>query len=142
MNGVLNRLLFALLVLFSGALLLLVVWLVWPYDVTRHDLTPLPLERTTLHAGEAIVYHAKFEKFMNVSGIATVALSNATLTFYPPVVYAGAPGKYDVWNRSFSVPANMPPGKDFFLTFSVEYRVNPVRTIVERYRTENFEVIE
>jgi hypothetical protein len=142
MNGWMNRTLLLLLLVCVSSLLVVFVWLVWPYDVVRFEQEPMPVERGVVHPGEVIAYHAVFTKFMNVSGWANVRLMDHTITFYPPQLYGGTPGDYNIWSRTFAVPLNQPPGTGYYLDFNVEYRVNPVRTIIERYRTEAFEVVK
>ena len=141
MNGWVNRLLLVMLALSIAAMLVVGIWLVWPYDVIQQEFDPLPLQSTTLHVGETIVYHARYTKTMDVVGIASVQLVDSMLIFYPDVTFAGKPGHYDIWGRTFTVPVNAFPGPDYYLQFTVTYQVNPVRTIVERYRTEKFTVV-
>lgn len=138
----LNRILLAMLVMAICFMAVAAFWLLWPYDVVRFEREPLPLERTTLRAGDAIVYHAVFDKLMDVNGVASIQLIDHTVTFYPAESRAGPPGHYDMWGRSYVLPAYVPPGQGYYLQFAVEYRVNPVRTIIERYRTEAFAVVE
>jgi hypothetical protein len=137
-----DKLLLIMLCLSIVAMLIVAVWLFWPYDVIQHEFGPLPLENTVLHVGDVIAYHAKYEKYNDALGYAQVQLVDHVLILFPSVIYSGASGKQDMWNRSYTVPINTPPGKNYYLQFVVEYRVNPIRTVVERYRTDEFEVIE
>lgn len=142
MKKIIDHALLVLILMCIAAILIVGFWAFWPYDVIQHEITPLPLEKKVLTPGETISYHAKFEKFMNVSGECHAQLIDGMVWFYAPFDIVADKGEYDIWNRSFSVPQYVPPGDNYYLQFSNEFRVNPIRTIVETYRTETFSVVE
>jgi hypothetical protein len=139
-NGLVARLLLVLVLLALCGTSVMLTWLVWPYDVLRFESATLPVQSKFLHPGDTIVYHAVYDKLMDVTGTASAQLRNDMVMFYPEQTRTAAPGHYDMWVRSYSVPLNAPPGR-YVLDINAEYRVNPLRSIIERYQTEPFEVI-
>lgn len=123
-------------------MLILIYWMLYPYDVTEQNLDPLTISNPnkTITAGNPVLYNVDFCKFRDVSGVAQIQLIDTVVLNYPPITYAGETGCFKRTVGSVVIPESTIDGS-YYLQFNVVYQVNPIRTITERYNTERFKVV-
>jgi hypothetical protein len=128
------------LALLFGVLCVIGFWLWYPYNpVTYYDL-PYHVEPKIVKSGEELTYSFRYCKNTNLSpdiqrdyvdGI-IFRSSNST-----SLARAGCGTFY----LTETIPTTLPAG-NYFLQITIQYHMNPLRTITYVNRTEQFKVIE
>lgn len=130
-----------LLILFIPVAILLY----WLYSAPKEVLvvTPNPIQVTTksAKAGEYVLLHYDVCKNINATGRIVVTLVGETVQLSLPT---GRENTEKGCQKDLTVPLPVPPltaTGSYYYRFRVTYPVNPLKTIVQEYRTENFGVI-
>lgn len=116
-------------------------WLVFPYDVLDVKKLPVPVTRTPTSADGIIVLKFNYCKNMEIEGNLEISMiSTSTAILLPPAEERTHAGCRKDFNAPVIIPSQASNGTYFF-HYKVTYKVNPLKTIVEEFDTEKFEVI-
>ena len=121
---------------FFFMMVLFLYWLIWPVDVLEVERPLVILNEPA--AGCNIILQFDFNKKMDIIGDATIKLVNdyiITLSEKTVSQQIGVNHKKLI----YTIPPNTPPGK-YYMDFAVTYKVNPIRQVVERFSSEQFEI--
>ncbi len=126
-------------------ILLIIFWLVYPYE-TVEVKTPVEIlnEKTEIAPGEPIVMELNIVKSTNLAPQSTqfILCSDGSLTFTDPGTPRNLPpGEYRVISDTNLLPAKLIPGSRCTYNFRNSYRVNPVRDITNEWSSEQFLVV-
>ena len=116
-------------------------WLFYPYEPIIIDI-PIKIMNLDkqVKAGELLIYKIKYIKKMDISGNLTRKLVNSYKMDLADSV-ANAPIGSDCDQIKILVPKFADPGK-YYLWWSCEYQVNPIRKITVTAVSEKFEVVK
>lgn len=98
------------------------------------------IEKKVFYTGENLTYGLEFCKTRSVPAevygfyIDTVQIAMPVLVINSPV------GCHKTISDTFKIPKILPSGKYHF-EVELRYHVNPLRTVIVKYRTEDFEII-
>jgi hypothetical protein len=114
-------------------------WWVYPFK-TSTQIQPYVVVNKEVKQGELLFYVMDYCKYTKV--VPTVERQ-----FIDGIIYnvpsSNAQIKYGCGKitNSIKVPSTLPAGI-YYVHATVTYQINPIRTIVEEYKTEKFEVIK
>jgi hypothetical protein len=127
-----------------GVILLVAYWLLWPYQTITFLNMPAagaPIVGGPLYPGDAVRYKLSFCKYTN--DIATVhrdLVDGETIALQDITGSLPSTCESNVTVATTEVPDTANPGV-YHLDVADEFHPNPFRTIVVRYRTQDFTVI-
>jgi hypothetical protein len=139
-NKLLHATWYIFTLIFTGWFVLISFWLFWPYEPLVIKKNPMPVlnENKTVKAGENLIYQICWDKKMDVTGTLTRKLINDfTIDLRPSVVTNPIGAGTD--KVPVLIPLYAVPGK-YILSWSAEYKVNPIRTITVYAVSEQFTV--
>jgi hypothetical protein len=116
-------------------------WAFWPYEVNKVE-TPIEIMNVdkTVMAGDWLMYKIKYDKKMDISGtLSRKIINNSKIDLAD--VSATSPIKKGVDVVYVEIPKRADPGK-YYLMWSVDYKVNPIRTVTVSAISECFYVVE
>lgn len=120
--------------------------LFWPYrTVTFNQTQNLEVlnENKQVRAGEDLQYKISYCRYTDKQAIITRTLQDGVVYILPPVqatkVAEGCADNVTV--NIATIPKAIPPGK-YTMVVSLEYRINPLRTITHTLATEPFYVVK
>lgn len=129
------------LVINISVLVILAFWLLYPYDVISVE-SPIKImnKDKTVRAGGMLIYEVKYDKKMDVSGRLTRKLVNSYVVDLRPSIVTHGVGKGRALNV-LHVPEWASDG-EYYMTWSAEYKVNPIRTVRVTRQSEEFTVVK
>ena len=134
----------AWLVVVGTALILLGLsyWLYWPYKVVEVKNSPYPILNANkqVEVGTLLKHQVEYCKYVDLQSTTTRQFVNNLIFTMPDTVQNNELGCHTIVANTL-VPMELPPGK-YYLRIIKNYKVNPIRTITETFRTEEFEVVE
>lgn len=136
----------ALLAILVGYLAvgLVAFWLFWPYKtlvIENEQAGGVPVITTTLHPGDPLQYYLNYCKYVDLTSTVYRTLVDGqiiTLQTSQGTLPIGCDNNHIV--STVSVPETINPGR-YYLSVSVDYKVNPIRTVRTTYRTQYFDVV-
>ena len=118
------------------------IWILWnfqPSKVLDFKVTPIPVRPQTINPEATIILSYDYCKNIKVSGRVTGAIvSKSTKVLLPDADEITAPTcrKLDV---PVIVPGQTPDGI-YHLEYTATYRINPLKTVVETWKTKEFTI--
>jgi hypothetical protein len=125
--------------LITVMLVLYCYWMFWPNQVMK-TTGIAQTNRLKYYPGENLDYTFKYCKFRPIVGTVTRALVDGTRTTFNTIQSDLPAGCHEPWICSLRIPRNTPQGI-YHLEITGEYKVNPLRTEINRLRSNDFEVI-
>lgn len=124
----------AVIVVTSSVLL---YWLYQPYQV----LSPNPVIKvTSVEDAHLVILSATYCKNLNAKGTVRISFVGSTIEELTPMATEAQPKQcYDKQQIPIIVPQDLPVGK-YYIKFSANYKINPLRTFTTIYQSESFEV--
>lgn len=126
------------LIIAIGLAVLLAYWFIYPYDVLEIKNEPTPVtEPENIKSGRLIFITIDYCKYINVSGVVERQLVSDREVIDLPVYDDTTP----VGCNKIDVPLLLPYtilDQTFYIHYKVTYQVNPVRTLVEEFKTSTF----
>ena len=113
-------------------------WSFYPYTPIVVEC-PIKVLTPVVRAGDYLVYKIKYDKKMNITG----KLSRKLVNSYK-IDLTETPATSPLGPDEDSVPVQVPRFADageYYLWWSCEYKVNPIRTITIQAQSELFEVV-
>jgi len=132
---VLNLILLGMLVVVG----LVVYWQVKTYDIITYEQDHLQTTKYTYVVGEPFTYHAHFCKRGDYSSTIIRTLHDGVIYIFPAILSHSDQGCYDFISTTTETP-NVPSGTYVFET-EVIYKVNPLREVSYKVRSNEFEII-
>lgn len=122
-------------------IILLAVWMFWPYKTITFKNGEQKVLNKTLRGGSYLSYEVDYCKYTKIVPIVTKTFIDGILYVLPPNIAIEKPvGCAKIVSQVY-IPKALPPGK-YILKSSYRYQVNPVRFIDVVTETEKFEVLE
>jgi hypothetical protein len=115
-------------------------WEFYPYKVLVFNTPLFILNKKTIKAGQNLTYTSNYCKYIDLPATVGRVFSN-DLIFSTPAQSSNRPMGCHSITVAVIVPHELPPGK-YRLENVYEFKVNPIRTIVVKENTEEFNVIE
>jgi hypothetical protein len=131
---------FSVLIAFFVTILLL-YWQFYPYKVLVFNNEKFPMIQTQVHAGDMLTYEADYCKYMDLPATVTRHIINGFDYTMPSTITDRTMGCH-VINVSFILPKETPTGKGYRAEVIYKYEINPLRTIIIKHSTVDFEVLE
>lgn len=99
------------------------------------------IEKTVYKRGEPLLIHFKQCKNMDIQGESSGAFVDGVVFLTPPYNRNLEKGCYDWVETTVIIPITLPAG-NYQYSETVRYRINPLREVVYRFSTPQFEVVE
>lgn len=141
MKTFLNWMSFVSVLLALGVTILILFWEFWPYKTLEFKQDKFPIINKTIHAGDLLFYSVDYCKYTDLPALVARHIVNGYDYTMTPTVTDRPVGCHSVI-ISFILPKETPPGKGYHADMIYQYQVNPLRTILIKHSTENFEVLE
>lgn len=119
--------------------LILMFWAFFPYKTSVQN-QPYKVMNKIVKQGDILTYEMDYCKYTDV-------VPSVERQFIDGIIYALPPGNAQLKSgcrtvmNTIQIPHALPPG-NYYLQAIVSFKVNPIRTIVNTYITEKFEVIK
>jgi len=114
-------------------------WWLYPYP-TSTQVQPYKVINKVVKQGDLLQYEMEYCKYTDTKAI-------VSRQFIDGIIYS-VPESTALLNRgcgkllnSIEVPKNLPPG-DYYMKSIVTFEMNPIKTVVNEYKTEMFKVVE
>jgi hypothetical protein len=120
--------------------LLIGYWLLYPYKPIVITSIEVMNPGKQVMAGDWLIYKISYDKKMNISGTLSRKLVNSTKIDLSDVA-ATSPIKMGCDVVYVEIPKKADPGK-YYLWWSANYRVNPIRTVTVQAVSEPFYVFD
>jgi len=127
---------------FSLLFVMLVIycyWMFWPDQIMKTNGVATT-NKLKYHPGEGLHYTFSYCKSRPVIGTVTRSLVDGTRTTFATIQSDLPVGCHEPWICSLRIPTNISPGI-YHLESTGEYQVNPLRTEVNRLRSNDFEIV-
>ena len=112
-------------------------WLWRPYNVLDIDPLPLPvLTQSPIRSEVELQFN--FIKHYDTVGVATIKLVDSYIMTLAQTKVTQPKGRHQKILK-YKIPENVAPGK-YFIRFTVEYKMNPLKTVIEDYCSEIFAI--
>ena len=131
---------FSWLSIMAGAIfiLLLTFWLVFPYRPIEFQDVEFSVKNTMVQRGKMLFYTANYCKYMKLSAKVTRSFVNSII-YVTPTTITDRPMGCNSLVIGTTVPQELPPGT-YKAEMSYQFQVNPIRTVIVKMTTEEFEV--
>jgi hypothetical protein len=136
-NLLLDIFAYGTLAFFTVCMAVTLFWLYYPYNVMT--ITNAKMNQTVVRQGQLATYSNDYEKFMD-------APSETTRQFIDGLIFDAGnytsnlpTGKGHIV-RELPIPETLPPG-NYHVLITLRYKVNPIRTVVVTFKTDQFEVL-
>ena len=128
---------------FLGLVVLVCVWLSWPYVPVRWIESPLPVGVKDISPGEAVPVRFHFVRNTTVPASTTVHMVGKDFVITLPSLEGRVleKGEFDFVSLSCIVPPHTPEG-EYRLKYAFTYPINPLRNIVIPLWSEGFRVVK
>jgi hypothetical protein len=120
--------------------LLIAFWLFYPYKPIVVTSIEVMNPGKQVMAGDWLIYKITYDKRMDIPGVLSRKLINSTKIDLSDVA-ATSPIKKGCDLVYVEIPKKSDPGK-YYLWWSVDYKVNPIRTITVQAKSEPFYVFD
>ncbi len=132
--------LYVCLTIITTGSVLLGYWALWPVKVAEFN-SPIQVDKTVYRPGERITYTLDYCKYKDIGGTINRALVNSTRTVFTEITGNMAIGCRVTKVSDLVIPDYMDDG-DYHIEASIEYQVNPIRTEIVKWQTEQFKIIK
>lgn len=124
---------------FSFFLLLgMLFMLYWPVTIIKPLEQPYKIKTPIVEVGGYVVYEVRACKYFDIAGFITRSFEDGAL--YPAISSSGNVKKGCAKSEvSVAIPNYIPPGV-YHINLDASYQVNPIRTIIYHFKTEDFRV--
>lgn len=140
-DGVIAKMIAALLAAMLLFLGLIVFWMTYPYKTVVFNQQPFKVDTKVVKAGESLTYTVDYCKYTDITPTVTRHIANGFIF----QLSASAAVKKDVGCGKIKVhtliPSTIPPDT-YHLKVSYAYKVNPIREVYVYAETEEFQVIK
>ena len=122
------------------ALCVVIFWMIYPYRPLIFKDAKLRLDNKIVQREGTLSYKVSYCKN-------TTSSASLTRSFVDDIVYSTStlitnrPDGCNKMNVEVEIPHNLPLGK-YYLENTYVYKVNPIREVTVKIRTEQFEIIE
>ena len=139
---ILNKLAYLVLIGVFFLLAYIGYYFFYPFKVIDIKNSPYPVITKQVKAGEDLIFHVEFCKYMSVPSKTTLQLVDGVIISLESMSAGSSPeGCYDV-NVSQTIPALIKPGF-YKLRITADHEIHPVlRTVRVQAETQVFEVVE
>jgi hypothetical protein len=112
-------------------------WLFYPYRIITFEGNP-KIINPVVKAGTIVKYNISYCKYMNLGATVTTAFVNDLIYTIPPTETNNLIGCH---TKTFStlIPKELPEGT-YFIQKLYRYKINPIRDIDIKTKTETFQV--
>ena len=120
--------------------LLVLFWLIFPYEPLSINNHPYPVLNREVKKGDVLLFEVDYCKFTNKKATITRRFTDSLLYVMPDITAVNEMG----CRRqlvSEEIPQNLPSG-EYVIDFYYTYKVNPIREVTVHARTQKFQVIE
>jgi hypothetical protein len=117
----------------------LLYWWIYPYDLMELK-QPFKILTPTVQRGGMFVYEMDYCKKTDLVPVVNRQFVDG-LVYILPVSSSSIKRGCNVIKNSVIIPASLPEGV-YYLSSTVIYKVNPIRTITYEYRTDKFTVVK
>jgi hypothetical protein len=121
-----------------GFLILLGYWEFWPNNIlTIENSQKISVDKTSYSPGDRITYTLNYCKTKTISGNSLRALVDGFRMTYEPIKGNLPIGCHTININDLTIPTFI-PGGTYHLDMSIEYDINPLRSIIINYKTVDF----
>ena len=121
-------------------LLLITYWNFYPYKTLEFKGDRFKLLHKQVYQGDVVEYYSDYCKYIDESAIVSRSFVNAIIYSTPSSLTGRMTGCHKIIVQ-VRVPLELPIGT-YHLENRYKYQVNPIRTIIVKQETEEFEVLE
>jgi hypothetical protein len=115
-------------------------WSFYPYKIMEiKNPQSLVVDKEIYQAGDRIAYVLDYCKYKRIQGTVSRSLVDGILVNYSPLISDLETGCFKLKRNDLVIPEFTPTGI-YHISSSVEYKINPLRTITITYRTVDFQV--
>lgn len=115
-------------------------WLLFPYKPIEFPVLPHFVENKQVLSGEYLIYYVEYCKYSKVTPIADKTFNDGIIYSIPQVIATEKSIGCGTSKIQIYIPRGLPKGK-YFIESTYRYKMNPLRTIDVKTKTEQFEVI-
>jgi hypothetical protein len=117
-------------------------WLWWPYNIIDIE-TPIKILTPQVKQGHYAEMEITYSKHANMPGRRQIQLENGMVVILEKEAMVSnlSVGKNITYRAGFRIPHNYPTGY-CHATITISHDVNPMRTVTEKFSTQEFEVIK
>ena len=116
-------------------------WLFYPYEPIIVKSIEIFNPDKQVKAGDELIYKITYDKKMDLKGELIRTLNNGVKITLSSSDVAAPVGK-DCDKVRVKIPGFADPGKDYFMGWHVEYRVNMLRRVSVYAESDKFEVVK
>ena len=113
-------------------------WALWPVKVIEFNPV-VTTDKTLYHPGERITYTISYCKFTDLSGTVDRAIINGTRTTFTQITGNMTTGCHTVSVSDLVIPDYLDDDV-YHIEASIEYQINPLRTQIAKWKTQEFKV--
>jgi len=120
--------------------LLVLFWLIFPYEPLSINNHPYPVITKEVKKGDVLLFEVDYCKLTDKKATITRRFIDSLLYVMPDITAVNEMG----CRRqlvSEEIPQNLPAG-EYVMDFYYTYKVNPIREVTVHARTQKFQVIE
>ena len=120
--------------------LLVLFWLIFPYEPLSINNHPYPVLNKEVKKGDVLLFEVDYCKLTDKKATITRRFIDSLLYVMPDITAVNEMG----CRRqlvSEEIPQNLPAG-EYVMDFYYTYKVNPIREVTVHARTQKFQVIE
>lgn len=137
-----KRISFVAVILIAALMSLIMFWLFTGNDVLDVKNNPVPVKPSFVKSTENVVLDVSFCKKTNSTGRVTRRLvSDKSELLAPTDTDNSGKGCHDHAPIVVPIPAETVPGV-YHVNYRVVYTVNPLKTVIEEFNSQNFTVTE
>lgn len=119
--------------------LLISFWLIWPDNIVEVK-GKVTVNQTIFHPGDRITYTLSFCKTRQLPGRIYRSLSNSIRITFTEITSDLPVGCHTIHNSDLVIPDFVDSGT-YHIEGSGEYQANPLRTFINHWSSENFQII-
>lgn len=134
--------LYSALALAGVAVAIIYYWAVVPLDIIRLNNGPVPARPPQNQANNAEIFTHNICKLTDDHGTLRISFVGNNKETFLPVMSENSPKQCnDNLDYPIVVPSDLEPGK-YHVHFRATYKPNPIRTIIEEWDSQEFEITE
>lgn len=138
-NKILNYISFLILFVAFGGMLILGYWAFYPYKTTEYNTEKFRILTKEVSPGEKVVYEVDACKYLDKKPKVSVVFVNDIRYLSSDNFAAISLGCHKTLVERI-VPDTL-PSSHYHLEITIEYEINPIRTITNSIESEEFEVV-
>lgn len=137
------KFLYLALLLVAGAIGLFLYWSFMPNDVLKVNNSPVPVRTIREHptADGVVILKVDFCKNVDAVGRVRISFTSPSREVFLPVSEDKQPPICEVRELPILIPHELPAGT-YKIKFSITYKVNPIKTVIEEFESLDFTVDE